>query len=198
MSINSNKSPGQILGAARYIYPDTDDFGWRDITGQIQTRGVGATDPAWAQIGSSSFFGYNFDVNDVCWINYHVPHDIVPNAEIFFHTHWITNGTNAAVVKWQFEYTHALGFNQDAFVIAGTTVTAENAGPGIAYQHMISETDGQQLGDLSEPDGIVQCKITRLTNGGTDNTDGVFLLMADIHYQSTDMGTYGKAPDFYK
>lgn len=195
---NTNKSPGQILGTINYTYPDTDDFAWRDITGEIVTRGVGATDPVWTQMGTSVFYAYAFDINDVCWINYHVPHDIVPNGLIHFHTHWITNGTSTNTVKWQFEYTYAKGFNQAAFGVASpTTITVEEAASGTAYQHMVSESDGQQISGLTEPDGIIQTKITRLTNGGSENGDTVYLLTADLHYQSTNAGTYAKAPNFY-
>ena len=194
---NVRKGPGEIFGRKRMIYPDTGDFGWRDITSEITTRGVGATDPTWTQVGSSSFYAYAFAINDVCWINFHVPHDIVPNGLVHFHVHWFPSGTNAQPVKWQFQYCYARGFNQDAFNVAGTTITAEEAGPGVAYQHMVTETTGQQIANLNEPDGIIQCKITRLTNGATENTDTIFLLTADLHYQSTNMATYGKAPNFY-
>ena len=194
---NDEKSPGEILGAHRYTYPNTDDFAWRDIEGVVLTRGVGATDPAWTQIGSSVFYAYAFAVNDVCWINYHVPHDIVPNTLIHFHTHWITDGTSTNSVKWQFQYSYAKGFNQAAFSTTPTTITAEQAASGTAYQHMITESAGQQISGLTEPDGIIQCKITRLTNGGSENSDTVYLLLADLHYQSTNNGTYAKAPNFY-
>lgn len=193
----AGNSPGDVLGNKRYTYPDASDFGWRDITGEIITRGVGATDPVWTQIGTSVFYGYAFAVNDVCWINYHVPHDILPNGEIFFHVHWITSGTSTNSVKWQFDYTYAKGFNQAAFSMTPTTMTVEEAASGTAYQHMVTESTGQTISGLSEPDGIVQCKITRLTNGGSENGDNVFLLLADLHYQSTNQGTYGKAPNFY-
>ena len=195
---NTDKMPGQILGNTRLTYPDTGDFGWRDITSEITTRGVGATDPVWTQVGTTAFSAYAFAVNDVCWINFHVPHDIVPNGLIHFHTHWFTDGTNTAIVKWQFDYCYARGFNQDAFNVASpVTITAEQAGPGVAYQHMVTESTGQQIADLDEPDGIIQCKVTRLTNGTVDNTDNIFLLTADLHYQSTNQGTYNKAPNFY-
>ena len=197
MAINTGKGAGAILGRKRITYPDNDDFGWRDITADITTRGVGATDPVWTQIGSSSFYGYAFALNDVAWFNFHVPHDIVPNSLIHFHAHWITDGTQTNSVKWQWEYMYAKGFNQAAFNVTGTTVTAEEAASGTIYQHMVTETTGQQISGLTEPDGIIQVKITRLTNGGTNNTDEVFMLTSDIHYQSTNQGTYGKAPDFY-
>ena len=38
---------------------------WRDLEGAIDTRGVGATDPAWTIIGAGPFYD-------------HVPHDILP------------------------------------------------------------------------------------------------------------------------
>jgi len=197
MASNTQKSPGEILGPTRYVYPETNDFGWRDITADILTRGVGATDPAWTQIGSSSFYAYAFAVNDVAWFNYHIPHDIVPNCPIHFHAHWLTDGTDSAIVKWQWEFMYAKGFNQAAFNTTGTTVTAQQAGSGVAFQHMVTETEGNQIDGLTEPDGIIQCKITRVTNGAVDNADSVFLLTADIHYQSTSMATFGKAPNFY-
>lgn len=197
MAINTGKSPGQIFADQRYTYPHTGDFGWRDITGEITTRGVGSTDPSWTQIGSGPFFAYAFAINDVAWLTYHVPHDIVPNALIHFHTHWITDGTNVNTVRWQFEYTFARGFNQAAFDATGTTLSVEESASGIAYQHMVTESTGQQILGLDEPDGIILCKVTRLTNGATDNTDNVYMLTADIHYQSTNSATYGKAPNFY-
>jgi hypothetical protein len=196
---NTGRSPGQILGNVRYVYPDTDEFGWRDITSEVRTRGVGATDPSWTQIGSSAFSAYAFAVNDVSWHSFHVPHDIVPDSEVFFHIHWITDGTSTNTVKWQFEYCYAKGFDQAAFDVASpATATAEEAASGTAYQHMVTETSGQAITGLTEPDGIIQVKVTRLTNGGSENADTVFMLTSDIHYQSTSAATYGKAPDFYK
>jgi hypothetical protein len=197
MATNTGKSPGEIFGRFKMIYPNGDSFGWRDIEGVVTTRGVGATDPDWAQIGSSAFYAYSFSLNDTCWINYHIPHDIVPNAPVHFHCHWLTDGTNVNPVKWQFQYTYAKGFNQAAYNVTGTTVTAEEAPPGVAYQHMVTETAAQEISGLTEPDGIIQCRITRIANGATDNTDTIFLLEADVHYQSSNQATYDKAPNFY-
>lgn len=194
----TGKSPYQILGHPTTLYPDSDDFGWHDITGQATVRGVAAFDPSWAQIGSGPFYAYNFAVGDAIFFVYHVPHDIVPNSNIFFHAHWIPGGTNVQPVKWQWEYTYAKGFNQAAFDVSGTTVTAEQAGPGTQWQHMVTETDAVDITGLSEPDGIIYAKLTRITNGGTENTDDIFLLTADIHYQSTGRATFNKAPNFYQ
>jgi len=40
--------------------------------------------------------------------------------------------------------------------------------------------------------------LKRVTNGGTDNTDDVFGLMVDLHYQSDRDATRNKVPDFYR
>jgi len=182
-------------------------YGWRDITGQVNVRGVGANDPDWTQIGSGPMYAYKFALNDQCWFVYHVPHDIAVNPvrPIHFHVHWIPDGTNAQPVKWEWTYVYALGFDQAAFdmnlanspLVNAGTITAETNGPGIAFQHIITETEGVTLPNLTEPDGLIYCRIRRVANGGTDNADGIFMLTSDIHYQSTNMATPGKEPWFY-
>jgi hypothetical protein len=176
--------------------------GWKDITANVIVRGAGATDPNWSQIGATAFYGYKFALNDKCWMIFHVPHDILPSSDIHLHAHWLPDGTNANTVKWQWQYAYAKGFGQEAFDLASLaddagTITAEEAGPGTAYTHMVTETAAITLTDLTEPDGLITTCITRITNGGTDNTDGIFLLTADVHYQSTGIPTIGKAPNFY-
>ena len=194
---------GKGLRVGRFA--ETSSFGWHDITAAIEVRGVGATDPDWAQVGTTNHFAYKFAVNDKCWMTFHVPHDIVPGSDIHLHMHWFPDGTNANSVKWQFEYAYAKGFNQAAFDFAlaespltnAGIATAESDGPGVQYQHMVSETSAITLPGLTEPDGLIHVAISRVTNGATDNTDGIFGLTADIHYQSTNMATKQKAPNFY-
>lgn len=176
--------------------------GWRDITSEISLRGGGATNPTWSQLGSTVFYGYKFAVNDEVWMNFHVPHDILPGSDVHLHAHWIPDGTNTQPVKWQWDYAYAKGFGQAAFDLAGLTtdagtITAEEAGPGTAYTHMVTESAAITLAGLTEPDGMITVNLTRITNGGTENTDGIFLLTSDVHYQSTGIATVGKAPNFY-
>jgi hypothetical protein len=176
---------------------DADSFGWRDITAPIEVRGTGGTDPDWVAINGTAFWAYRFALNDKVWMTFHMPHDYVPDTDIHFHAHWLTDGTDVNSVKWQWEYAFAQGFNQAAFPFASPgTATAEQAGPGVQYQHMVTETTGITIANL-EIDGMVHVVLTRITNGGTDNTDDVFLLTSDIHYQSTNMATLNKAPSFY-
>ena len=194
-------APQHYIGNPDKIYPESGKFGWADITGQVNVRGVAATDPSWSQIGTSDFYAYKFGIGDYVWFSYHVPHDIVPNRDVHFHAHWITDGTATENVTWEFKYMYAKGFNQAAFNVTGTTVTASEAASGTAYQHMVTETTGQTISGPSEPDGLIQVRVGRIANATSpqaDNTDGVFLLTADIHYQTTGQNTIGKAPNFYQ
>lgn len=191
-----NNDPGVGIKHGKFTDATGPEFGWRDIIGQVIVRVSGPNRPTWEQIGSSPFRAYQFSVGDISWFVYHVPHDFVPNSEVFFHTHWISDGTNTNSVKWEYTYMYAKGFGQEAFAVAGTTVTAEEAATGTAYTHMVTETAGAQL-NITEPDGIIYVRITRVTNGGTDSSDNIFMLTSDIHYQSTGIATKQKAPNFY-
>ena len=170
---------------------------WHDITAEVKARGVGATDPGWAQINATAFYAYQFAINDKVWMSFHLPHDYKKGTDIYLHAHWIPDGTDANSVKWQFDYAYAHGHNQAAFDLTGTTITAEQTVGGTQYQHYVTETAAITITDM-EPDGIIEVAITRITNGATDNTDGIFLLTADVHYQSTNRGTLNRAPDFYR
>jgi len=191
---------GLVIGAGSEtglkVDVDTPAYGFRDITGEIVTRGVGATDPAWTQIGSGPFYAYSFAINDVCWIVFHIPHDYKKGTPVFIHTHWLPDGTDTAIVKWKYDYTYARGHNQQAFDATGQSVNSEQAPPGVAYQHMVTETASISIPHM-EPDGILYVKMTRLTNGAVDNADEILVLTLDVHYQSTNMATKNRSPDFY-
>jgi hypothetical protein len=101
-------------------------------------------------------------------------------------------------VKWQFEYCYAKGFDQGNFDIAGgRAATVEQAADGTAWRHMVSEIEVPVSDDNFEVDGLILVHITRITNGGTNNTDNVFVLTADCHYQTLGFSTKNRIPDFY-
>lgn len=163
---------------------------------------MGVNDPDWAQIGSTPFYAYKFAINDACWFSYHIPHDIVPDTSvpIYFHTHWISDGTETASVRWEYTYMYARGFGQDVFDTSGVTTFSEQAASGVAFKHEVTESPSQFIANLNEPDGVVYCRVRRVANTDSpqvDNTDGIYLLTADIHYQSTNIGTASKRPGFY-
>jgi hypothetical protein len=170
--------------------------GWRDIIANIDVRGVAASDPDWIQIDAGPFYAYRFSVNDEVWIVYHIDHDYTPGTNIFFHAHWIPDGTDTNSVKWQFTYSIAKGHNQAAFDTAGTVVTAEQSPPGTPWQHMITEISTGVGSAVLEPDCLVMVNIKRITNGAVDNADQIFLLTADCHYQSDRVATKNRTPDF--
>jgi len=175
----------------------TNDYGWRDILGQIVQRGVGASDPSWSVISGSIFSAFKFTVGDEIWIAYHIPHDYVPGTDIYFHAHWLSDGTSTATVKWEWSFVYADGFGTGNMAVASpTTATAEEAATGTAHDHMVTETTGVTVAG-QEVDGMIYARVRRITNGGTDNTDGIFLMTTDVHYQSNNMATKNKAPNFY-
>lgn len=173
------------------------DFGWRDITGQIIAKGGGPTNPPWEQIGTTVFFGYNFAVLDEVWIGFHIPHDYVPGTDVYFHVHFTTDGTNTNDVKFQWDYVYADGFGNGTFNFASPSqATATQTPSGTLYDHYVSESVAQTIPGL-EVDGFIYARMIRIANGGTDNTDGVFVVTTDVHYQSNNLATKNKAPNFY-
>ena len=175
---------------------DANNFGWRDLEGPIIVRGIAGNSPTWAQVDTTGFWDYQFAVNDECWIGYHVPHDYVPSTDIFIHAHWLTDGVDVNPVKWEWQLAYADGYGVDVFPLgAATTITAEEAAAGVAYTHMITETVA--IPTTMVVDGLIKVHMKRITNGATENTDGIFLLTSDIHYQSTNLPTKNRNPNFY-
>lgn len=172
---------------------------WDDeLTSLIPAR-PGSTAPTLTAFGPS---GTNqalvFAVNDFVFTpGFHIKHGIKPGSKIYPHVHWTTDGTDTNTVKWELSITIAKGHNQEAFP-ADTVIELEQAGSGTAWQHMIVEASDAQALDAPEVDSVVMMRFRRITNGGTNNTDDVFGLFVDIHYQKDRFGTPQKAPDFYK
>jgi len=173
-------------------------YGWRDIVGQLHIKGTG-NDPAWVRIGSGPFYGHRMDIGKEMWFTYHIPHDYVPGTPVHLHTHWLQDGTSTATLVFLYAYTWAKGFNQQAFNTSGLTATSKQAGPGIAFQHMISETGEITLTGI-EVDSLLLVRLRRATqteSGDISNTNSIIVLLADVHYRSHGMATKNKAPNFY-
>ena len=168
---------------------------WKDNLGPIILPATGLTIPTWTQM-QNNFWGWAFQLADRCWFSFHVGHDYAPGTDIYFHTHWTTNGTQTNSVKWEANYTIAKGHNQSAFSGTGSTIAIEQAASGTAWKHMISESAAISSTEI-EPDSLMLVHLTRVTNGATENTDSVFLLQADLHYQANYLGTKNKSPNFY-
>jgi hypothetical protein len=172
--------------------------GWRDMIGTLTVRrATGAGVPTFDQIGVTPFYAYTFAVNDTILVTYHPDHDYAVGTPIYFHAHWMKNGTNVQPVKWEFTIAYAKGYGREAFPFSAPTVTSVTQTPAAtAFTHEIAEIATPV--DLDwEVDGLIMVSIKRVTNGGTDNTDTVSLLTADLHYQTDRTMTKEKNYPFY-
>lgn len=172
-------------------------WGWRDILGQLNVRGVGANDPTWA-LYQTNDRRFQFGVNDELWVIYHIPHDYVPGTALHIHTHWsISAGGVTETITWGFDVTYAKSHQQAAYpAMVNTTVAAVTS--TTAKTAMLTETPITGVGlldaSLIEPDGLVKVRIYLHANSGAE---APFLDIADLHYQSTNVGTKNKTASFY-
>ena len=175
--------------------------GWRDLTSPITDAGVpGAQAPVRTAFGPAhtpQHEQFAFAVNDYVFCeSFHVNHDVKVGGLAYIHVHWSTDGTNVATVKWELSIMRALGHNQANFA-APVVKTVEAAAAGTAWRHMITEVSLVDALTLTEPDELLLVTLRRVTNGGTNNTDNVFGLMVDFHYEVNRHATPNKAPNFY-
>ena len=191
-------------GVGIKVDPTTPTFPWHDILSQITVRGTGANDPSW-NVFRGGIRAYQFGSNDEVWAQIHLPHDYAPGTDVYFHVHWAHNSATVTSggVTWTFEMTYAKGHNQAAFSAPVTTTVTQTAST-VQYQHMIAETVISTPGgsatllnsSLFEPDGVILIRIALTGNTMSAATDP-FAFLTDGHYQSTNIGTKQKAPNFY-
>jgi len=192
------------------IFVDTaaPTFPWHDILGHPMIMTTGPTAPVFTTY-NGTISEHRFKAGDVMNFEYHIPHDYALGTDLFIHYHWSHNFTTVTggTVTWSVDSSYAKGHNQAAFSAPGTVATSPTAST-TQYQHMLSEVQlsaasptGGQLttGDI-EPDGIILATVSLTANNITVSSGLVpdpFLHFADIHYQSTNVGTKQKAPNFY-
>ena len=170
-------------------------YGWRDLEMSVSGAATGGGAPAQTAFGPSGNikqvkFGVNDSVYQVC----HVPHDMLVGGDAYAHVHWSTDGTSTNTVKWQISLISAAGYNTAAFG-ADTVFTLEEAAAGIAWQHMITEEASPRM--LPDIDSLMMIELKRITNGGSENADGVFGLYVDFHYQVGQVATPSRSPNFW-
>jgi len=198
-------------GAGIKVDTTTPTFGWRDIIGTLKIRIVGANDPVFNSYNGTSVRQFQFSnaiMNEI-FHEYHIPHDYVPGSDVHVHVHWSqttvdTGGAAGApgVVKYYFDALYSKGHNQEAFPAAVTTVSVTQTASATVRQHMITEvqltTSGALGGNNLEPDGVIILRMYRDPADAADTLDqGPFVHFVDLHYQSTNMATKQKAPNFY-
>lgn len=190
----------------------TPTFGWRDILGDVSVK-AGANDPTITTFrGNIKAFVFGNSQMNETFNNFHMPHDYVAGSDIFVHVHWSQNvvdtggaAASPGVAKWYFDVSYAKGHRQAAFIAPITTSVTQTAS-AIQYQHMLAEiqlsatlpTASQLDSTLLEPDGVVIVRTYRDAADVADTLNQVpFVFYVDIHYQSTNIATKQKAPNFY-
>ena len=190
---------------------DTPTFPWQDLIGVLRPDTAGANTPTLDTVRAGACREFFYSAGDKMDMNFHIPHDYLPGSDLFIHMHWMHNGTAiSGNMVATFASTYAKGHAQAIFP-AEKAVTISVSTPNIAtipqYSHRIDEvamtSDAGSAtlwaNSLIEPDGIILVNMTVTTiptiTGGARNEPCVFF--ADIHYQSTGIGTKQKAPDFY-
>lgn len=187
---------------------DSPDWGWHDIPGTLSVALTGS--PATLNTYRGGINAYYFsNEGDEAFIDFHMPHDYAQGTEIYIHTHW--SHTSATIsggsVTWAFELMYAKGHNQAAFnvpIIASVIDPVSTT----QYQHQVGETICSSNGGSAttldttqlEVDGIIQCRVYLDSNDivTTDaSTVHPFVHFVDIHYQSTNLPTKNRAPNFW-
>ena len=129
-------------------------------------------------------------------------------SSIHLHFHWSHNSAivTCGSITIGANVIYAKGHDQAAFPAEITTTLSPNAST-TQYQHMVSEVQlsaaspsaSQIDTDDLEPDGLVLARVylsaNNITSGGA--VPDPFIHEVDIHYQSTNIATKDKVPDFY-
>ena len=170
-------------------------YGWRDLRMALVASATGGGTPSLAAFGTTANIKeLSFGVGDSVYVAGHIDHDIKVGSTMYPHVHWSTNGTDANIVKWEFSYITADGHDQANFG-ADTVITVEESAAGTAWRHMITE---HATGFTApEVDALFIAELKRVTNGGTENTDTVFGLFMDLHYEVQQYATPNRTPNFY-
>lgn len=170
-------------------------YGWRDLKMAVTGAASGPAAPSPTAFGATGNIKQSaFALNDSVYLVGHIDHDVRIGSTQYMHVHWTTNGTNVQPVRWQLSYIAAKGHDQEAFPADTVLTLTQNPG-SVAWQHMIIE-DAVGI-PIYEVDTLVMIELKRITNGGTNNTDAVFGLFVDLHYQCQQYGTRNRTPNFY-
>jgi hypothetical protein len=195
-------------GVGIQVDPAAPTFGWRDLTCAIDPKATGLGTPS-RVLYRGTIYGYAFTVGDLAdFDGFHIPHDYVPGSNLYVHVHWSHNGTAiSGTAAFEVTMTYAKGHNQANFP-AEVTQTITVATPNIAtvpqYRHRVDEVQASTPGGSAtlhnttdlEVDGLMIGYI-KLVTLPTITGGNLFIHTVDIHYQSTNIATKQKAPNFY-
>lgn len=186
-------------------------YTWRDLEGEIRPRETGAGKPTYAVFRGLQK-AYHFAAGDVCDLVYHWPHDWVVGSPVYIHTHWSHNGTAiSGTLTLKYVWSFAKGHGQSVFPADSTlthTLSIASVSERPQYGHEIDEIawavegtpgTGEISVDDLEPDGLLlvslEADVIPTITGGT--VANPFIMYADLHYLSTNVGTLNRAPNFW-
>ena len=193
------------------VDPSDPTFPWHDIIGQITPAPSNPSSPS-IDAFKGNIEEYHFSNGDYSFITFHMPHDYKLGTDLFLHVHWGHNGTAISgtnVMISRFMYaprtaTPASVFGAENTLNISVPVDITNFPQ---YCHSVDEIQISQSGggvnlldsDDIMPDGLVLVEIEQSTlptiTGGTESEP--FIFTADLHYQSTCIGTKNSAAPFY-
>lgn len=191
------------------VDPANPTFPWEDIIWNYIPDTVNASKPALLPFRGWEVKQFAYSAWDKADFSYHIPHDYLPWSDIFIHIHWSHNGT---VISWNYtpilHITYAKWHWQESFpaekILLGTTVATPDIATIPQYIHRVDEfalstswwTANLLDTDLLEPDWLVLLNLHSDVIPTITGWD-LFIFTADIHYQSTNIGTKQKSPNFY-
>jgi hypothetical protein len=202
---------GRVVKPTDYLYIiDADDGsskkvligdvlgGWRDLRAPlIGGKNVGVSDPVMTSFGPGGSLSQNkFAVGNEVMLAFHIDHDIKVASTVFPHVHWSTDGSDVNSVIWEINMSIAARNDTVHEVFsAETQYIIEDTPQGSLWEHIVSE---DVTGFMApEVDALVLINVKRVTNGATENTDGIFGLFVDLHYETQQYGTPSRSPDYY-
>jgi hypothetical protein len=202
IAINKSSESGIMVDVA------SPSFGWRDIIGTTTAKETGAGNPSWQVYRGGEQKELAFVAGDKIYLDFHIPHDHVKGTDLFIHAHWSHNGTAiSGPAIMDFYSTYARGHNQDVFGAEKNqhlVYVTESLALTPKYRHRIDEVPLSKPGgseslldtDAIEPDGLILMAF-KVTTLPTITGGDLFVHFVDIHYQTNNLGTKQKAPNFY-
>lgn len=197
---------------------DTPTYPWHDLIGLIipNTDGAASNRPKRNDF-KDGVGGYSYNDNDIMDMVYHIPHDWLPNSDSFQHVHLAHNGTAiSGTIKIRIKTMYSSRDGSTVFPVSTILKDIELDTVDVAttpqYKHIVLEVplttdggsdDGGVPGaggtidsNLIEVDGLFVTTM-QVLNDANITGGNLFIFTADVHYQSTGVGTKNSAFPFY-
>jgi hypothetical protein len=192
------------------VGPDSDlSFGWHDLIGSLFINDYAAVNAPSFEIYRGGIKQHRFAVNDEAQVSFHMPHDYLPDSDVFIHAHWSHDSDKVigGSVTWGFELIYAKGHTQASFS-QPIIVTELQYTSNEQFMHMICEAPASITGgsanlidsSILEVDGLIFGRTYLVANDLQTSDSSIvnpFLHTVDIHYQSTGAPTKRKSPNFW-